>query len=301
MELGMVGLGRMGANMAARLLQAGHAVTGFDAQADAREAASARGIGTAGSLAALVESIPAPRAIWLMVPAGAAVDGVLEELLPLLEPGDVVVDGGNSRYRDSQRRAGQVTAAGCQWLDVGTSGGVHGLEHGYCMTIGGDTGVVERLRPVFQALAPSPDSGWGHVGPAGAGHYAKMIHNGIEYGLMQAYAEGMALLHRREDLAPDPAQIARIWSDGSVIRSWLLELTAGALEADPKLSAIAPYVADSGEGRWTVAEALELDVPAPVITQAMIARLRSRDGEGFGDRVVAALRDAFGGHGTKSG
>lgn len=301
MELGMVGLGRMGANMAARLLQAGHAVTGFDAQADAREAASARGIGTAGSLAALVESTPAPRAIWLMVPAGAAVDGVLEELLPLLAPGDVVIDGGNSRYRDSQRRAGQVTAAGCQWLDVGTSGGVHGLEHGYCMTIGGDTGVVERLRPVFQALAPSPDSGWGHVGPAGAGHYAKMIHNGIEYGLMQAYAEGMALLHRREDLAPDPAQIARIWSDGSVIRSWLLELTAGALEADPKLSAIAPYVADSGEGRWTVAEALELDVPAPVITQAMIARLRSRDGEGFGDRVVAALRDAFGGHGTKPG
>ena len=301
MDLGMVGLGRMGANMAARLLQAGHAVTGFDAQPDARKAAAARGLRTVDSLAALVESLPAPRAVWLMVPAGAAVDGVLDELLPLLAPGDVVIDGGNSQYRDSQRRASRAASAGCEWLDVGTSGGIHGLEHGYCMSIGGEAGTVERLQPLFQALAPAPGSGWGHVGPAGAGHYAKMIHNGIEYGLMQAYAEGMALLNRREDLAPDPAQIARIWSDGSVIRSWLLELTAGALEGDPKLSTVAPYVADSGEGRWTVAEALELNVPAPVITQAMIARLRSRDEEGFGDRVVAALRDAFGGHGTKPG
>ena len=301
MELGMVGLGRMGANMAARLLQAGHGVTGFDAEEEARAQASARGLQAAASLPALVATLAVPRAIWLMVPAGAVVDAVLDELLPLLAPGDLVVDGGNSLYRDSQARAARVAGSGVQWLDVGTSGGLHGLEHGYCLTIGGEADAVARLRPVFEALAPDPGSGWGHVGPAGAGHYAKMIHNGIEYGLMQAYAEGLAVLHRRDDLVADPAQVARIWCDGSVIRSWLLELSADALEADPGLSAIAPYVADSGEGRWTVAEALELDVPAPVITQAMIARLRSRDAEGFGDRVVAALRDAFGGHGTRPG
>jgi len=301
MELGMVGLGRMGANMAARLLQAGHRVTGFDAEEEARAQASARGLQAAASLPALVATLAVPRAIWLMVPAGAVVDAVLDELLPLLAPGDLVVDGGNSLYRDSQARAARVAGSGVQWLDVGTSGGLHGLEHGYCLTIGGEADAVARLRPVFEALAPDPGSGWGHVGPAGAGHYAKMIHNGIEYGLMQAYAEGLAVLHRRDDLVADPAQVARIWCDGSVIRSWLLELSADALEADPGLSAIAPYVADSGEGRWTVAEALELDVPAPVITQAMIARLRSRDAEGFGDRVVAALRDAFGGHGTRPG
>lgn len=301
MELGMVGLGRMGANMAARLLQAGHRVTGFDAEEEARAQASARGLQAAASLPALVATLAVPRAIWLMVPAGAVVDAVLDELLPLLAPGDLVVDGGNSLYRDSQARAARVAGSGVQWLDVGTSGGIHGLEHGYCLTIGGEADAVARLRPVFEALAPDPGSGWGHVGPAGAGHYAKMIHNGIEYGLMQAYAEGLAVLHRRDDLVADPAQVARIWCDGSVIRSWLLELSADALEADPGLSAIAPYVADSGEGRWTVAEALELDVPAPVITQAMIARLRSRDAEGFGDRVVAALRDAFGGHGTRPG
>ena len=301
MELGMVGLGRMGANMAARLLQAGHRVTGFDAEEEARAQASARGLQAAASLPALVATLAVPRAIWLMVPAGAVVDAVLDELLPLLAPGDLVVDGGNSLYRDSQARAARVAGSGVQWLDVGTSGGLHGLEHGYCLTIGGEADAVARLRPVFESLAPDPGNGWGHVGPAGAGHYAKMIHNGIEYGLMQAYAEGLAVLHRRDDLVADPAQVARIWCDGSVIRSWLLELSADALEADPGLSAIAPYVADSGEGRWTVAEALELDVPAPVITQAMIARLRSRDAEGFGDRVVAALRDAFGGHGTRPG
>lgn len=301
MELGMVGLGRMGANMAARLLQAGHRVTGFDAEEEARAQASARGLQAEASLPALVATLAVPRAIWLMVPAGAVVDAVLDELLPLLAPGDLVVDGGNSLYRDSQARAARVAGSGVQWLDVGTSGGLHGLEHGYCLTIGGEADAVARLRPVFEALAPDPGNGWGHVGPAGAGHYAKMIHNGIEYGLMQAYAEGLAVLHRRDDLVADPAQVARIWCDGSVIRSWLLELSADALEADPGLSAIAPYVADSGEGRWTVAEALELDVPAPVITQVMIARLRSRDAEGFGDRVVAALRDAFGGHGTRPG
>ncbi|MGO1541321.1 MAG: phosphogluconate dehydrogenase (NAD(+)-dependent, decarboxylating) [Luteimonas sp.] len=301
MELGMVGLGRMGANMAARLRRAGHDCVGFDPSQAAREAAAGRELRTADSLAGLVDALPSPRAVWLMVPAGEAVDGVLDELLPLLTPGDTVIDGGNSQYRDSLRRAERMVGSGIDWLDVGTSGGIHGLEQGYCLTIGGDAQTALRLEPVFQALAPAPDSGWGYVGPAGAGHFAKMVHNGIEYGLMQAYAEGLALLHRREDLVNGPAQVARIWCDGSVIRSWLLELSADALQADPKLSDVAPYVADSGEGRWTVAEALELDVPAPVITQAMIARLRSRDGEAFGDRVVAALRDAFGGHGVKPG
>ena len=301
MQLGMVGLGRMGANMAERLRRVGHDCVGFDPVPAAREAAAARGLRVAGSLAALVEAMAPPRAAWLMVPAGEAVDGVLDGLLPLLAPGDVVIDGGNSHYRDSLRRAARVAGAGIGWLDVGTSGGVHGLAEGYCLTIGGDAGTAARLEPVFQALAPAAGRGWGRVGPAGAGHYAKMVHNGIEYGLMQAYAEGLALLHRRDDLAPDPAKTARIWCDGSVIRSWLLELCADALEQDPALSGVAPYVADSGEGRWTVAEALELDVPAPVITQAMIARLRSRDAEGFGDRVVAALRDAFGGHGVRPG
>lgn len=301
MDLGMVGLGRMGANMAARLGRMGHGCVGFDPDAAARNAAIKHGLRIGDSLAGLVEALPAPRAIWLMVPAGDAVDGVLDDLLPLLGPGDRVIDGGNSHYRDSVRRAERVTAAGMGWLDVGTSGGIHGLEHGYCLTIGGDARTAAALEPVFQALAPAPDRGWAHVGPAGAGHFAKMIHNGIEYGLMQAYAEGLALLHRRPDLAPDPARIARAWCDGSVIRSWLLELCADALERDPELSGVAPYVADSGAGRWTVAEAIELGVPAPVITQALTARLRSRDGEGYGDRVVASLRDAFGGHGVRPG
>lgn len=299
MDLGMIGLGRMGANMAERLRRGGHRVVGYDPSPAAGADAAARGIETADALPALVAMLPAPRALWLMVPAGAAVDATLEALGPLLAPGDAVIDGGNSHYGDSQRRAEALAADGIGWLDVGTSGGVWGLEAGYSLTIGGDAALAQRLAPLFATLAPSPERGWGRVGPAGAGHFAKMVHNGIEYGLMQAFAEGFAILQRKREFDLDLAQVADIWRDASVIRSWLLDLAADSLRGNPGLAGIAPHVADSGEGRWTVAEAIALDVPAPVITQALIARLRSRDGDAFADRLLAALRDAFGGHGVQ--
>ena len=299
MQLGMIGLGRMGANMAQRLVRGGHAVAGYDPSPDARARAQEADIATAGSLEALVAVLDAPRALWLMVPAGDPVDAALAVLRPLLAPGDVVVDGGNSYYRDSQRRAEELRAGGIAFLDVGTSGGVWGLSEGYSLMVGGDADTVSRLAPLFAALAPAPDRGWAHVGPAGAGHFAKMVHNGIEYGLMQAYAEGFAILERRRDLVPDVAQVAEVWRHGSVVRSWLLDLVADALRRNPHLDGIAPYVSDSGEGRWTVAEAIALDVPAPVITQSLLARLRSRDEEAFADRLLAAMRNAFGGHGVR--
>ncbi|WP_407353267.1 phosphogluconate dehydrogenase (NAD(+)-dependent, decarboxylating) [Luteimonas sp. R10] len=299
MDLGMIGLGRMGANMAERLLRGGHRVAGFDPGEAARIAAAARGVEVAGSLPDLVALLPAPRALWLMVPAGLIVDDTIAALRPLLAPGDVVIDGGNSFYRDSQRRAALAAEHGLGWLDVGTSGGIWGLEEGYSLTIGGDAALAQRLAPLFRTLAPAPERGWGHVGPAGAGHFAKMVHNGIEYGLMQAYAEGFAILQRKQDLGFDLAQVADIWREGSVVRSWLLDLAADALRGNPALDGIAPFVADSGEGRWTVAEAIDLDVAAPVITQALLERLRSRDDDAFADKLLAALRDAFGGHGVK--
>jgi len=299
MQLGMIGLGRMGANMAQRLQRGGHAVAGFDPTPEARARVAAEGIATAESLEALVASLDAPRALWMMVPAGAVVDATVRALQPLLSAGDVLVDGGNSFYKDSQRRADALREAGIAYLDVGTSGGVWGLAEGYSLMVGGDAQAAARLSPLFQALAPAPDRGWGHVGPSGAGHYAKMIHNGIEYGMMQAYAEGFAILERKRELAPDIAQLAEIWRHGSVVRSWLLDLTAEALAANPGLDGIAPYVPDSGEGRWTVAEAIELDVAAPVITQSLIERLRSRDGDAFADKLLSAMRNAFGGHAVK--
>jgi len=299
MQLGMIGLGRMGANMAQRLQRGGHAVAGFDPTPGARARVAAEGIATAESLEALVASLDAPRALWMMVPAGAVVDATVRALQPLLSAGDVLVDGGNSFYKDSQRRADALREAGIAYLDVGTSGGVWGLAEGYSLMVGGDAQAAARLSPLFQALAPAPDRGWGHVGPSGAGHYAKMIHNGIEYGMMQAYAEGFAILERKHELTPDIAQLAEIWRHGSVVRSWLLDLVAGALAQNPGLDGIAPYVPDSGEGRWTVAEAIELDVAAPVITQSLIERLRSRDGDAFADKLLSALRNAFGGHAVK--
>jgi len=300
MDIGMIGLGRMGANMAARLQRGGHRVVGFDPGAGARErAAQAHGLETVESLQALLATLPAPRALWLMVPAGEPVDATLATLLPLLQGGDVVVDGGNSNYRDSQRRAAQCRAQGIDFLDCGTSGGVWGLQEGYSLMVGGDAAACERLRPLFETLAPAPDRGWGRVGPEGAGHFAKMVHNGIEYGMMQAYAEGFAIMQRKEELALDLPHVAEIWRHGSVVRSWLLDLAADALRDNPSLEGIAPWVPDSGEGRWTVAEAVELDVPAPVITLSLLERLRSRDRESFSDRLLAALRDRFGGHGVK--
>ncbi len=299
MDIAMVGLGRMGANMAERLVRGGHRVHGFDAMEAARSAAAERGIIAAESLAALVSQLPAPRAIWLMVPAGGIVDETIAALLPLLAPGDIVIDGGNSQYQDTIRRAGTLATQGLHYVDCGTSGGVWGLQEGYSLMLGGDEAAIEALRPILTALAPAVDKGWGRVGPSGAGHYAKMVHNGIEYGLMQAYAEGFAIMQHKRDFGFDLHQVAEIWRTGSVVRSWLLDLTADALKKNPTLDGIAPWVADSGEGRWTVAEAIALDVPAPVITLSLLERLRSRDDDSFVDKLLSALRNEFGGHAVK--
>ena len=301
MELAMIGLGRMGANMAERLVRGGHRVHGYDAGASACEQAAARGIAVGESLDAVLAALPAPRIVWLMVPAGAIVDATLDTLLPLLAAGDIVIDGGNSNYKETQRRGERLRDAGLHYVDVGTSGGVWGLKEGYSLMIGGDVAVVESLRPIFATLAPAVDRGWGRVGPGGAGHFTKMIHNGIEYGMMQAFAEGFAIMQRKEAFALDLQQVADIWRDGSVVRSWLLDLTADALRKNPTLAGIAPYVEDSGEGRWTVAEAIDLDVSAPVITMSLLERLRSREDDSFADKLLSAMRNEFGGHRIKQG
>ena len=298
MELGMIGLGRMGANMAQRLQRAGIAVTGFDPGEQARAQVAEHGIATVDALQALVQALPAPRALWLMVPS-KVVDATLDSLLPLLSAGDVVIDGGNSWYKQSQQRAARCAEVGVAFVDCGTSGGVWGLQEGYCLMIGGDADVVARLSPLFKALAPAADRGWAHVGPVGAGHFSKMVHNGIEYGMMQAYAEGFALMEKKAEFGLDVGKVAEVWRHGSVVRSWLLDLSADALRKNPELDGIAPYVEDSGEGRWTVAEAIELDVPAPVITLSLLERLRSRQANSFSDRMLAAMRNEFGGHAIK--
>ncbi len=295
----MIGLGRMGANMAQRLMRGGHKVVGYDPAEAARALLEKNGAQTAASLEQMVAKLKAPRAVWLMVPAGAITDGTITNLLPLLAAGDTIIDGGNSNYRDTQRRAAMVAPRNIQYVDSGTSGGIWGLTEGYSLMIGGDEAVVERLRPIFETLAPAKDQGWGRVGPVGSGHYTKMVHNGIEYGMMQAYAEGFSILQHKEEFKLDLHQIAEIWRYGSVVRSWLLDLTANALEKNPTLAGIAPYVADSGEGRWTVADAIELGVSAPVITLSLLERLRSRDNDSFTDKLLAAMRNQFGGHEIK--
>jgi 6-phosphogluconate dehydrogenase len=299
MEIAMIGLGKMGANMTERLLRGGHRVVAYDRNPEALERVVAKGATGVGSLEELPEALSPPRAVWLMVPSGAPVDDTLDALAKQLDPGDTVIDGGNSNYKESQRRAADAAEAGLHFIDVGTSGGVWGLTEGYSLMVGGDGEAVERLRPVFETLAPAADEGWGHVGPSGAGHFVKMIHNGIEYGMMQAYAEGFSVLKHKEELGLDLHQVAEIWRHGSVVRSWLLDLTANALSEDQTLESIAPHVADSGEGRWTVSEAIDLDVPAPVMTLALILRLRSRDDESYADRLLSAMRNQFGGHAVK--
>jgi len=296
MQIGVIGLGRMGANMAARLTQHGHRVVGHDRDQAALARAQADGIEPAASIEALVAALAAPRAVWLMVPAGAPVDSTIEALSPLLSRGDLIVDGGNSWYRDSIRRAGALAGKGIAFVDAGVSGGIWGRTEGYALMLGGEPDAVSRLTPIAEALAPARDRGWGHVGPSGAGHFVKMIHNGVEYGLMQAYAEGFAIMKAKEAMHLDLAQVASIWQHGSVVRSWLLDLTARALAKDATLDGIAPWVDDSGEGRWTVQEAIDLDMAAPVITQSLLARLESRDRESFAYRMLAALRAEFGGH-----
>jgi 6-phosphogluconate dehydrogenase len=299
MELGMIGLGRMGANMTLRLVRGGHRVVGFDFNPEARQRVEQHGAQSATSLDSLVRKLKPPRTLWLMVPAGNATEETVTALLHLLQAGDTIVDGGNSNYKNTQLRSERCTEKRVAYLDCGTSGGIWGLTEGYSMMIGGEASVVARLRPIFETLAPAPDRGWGHVGPSGAGHFTKMIHNGIEYGLMQAYAEGFSILQHKAEFGLDLHQVAEIWRDGSVVRSWLLDLTAIALKNNPTLDGVAPYVADSGEGRWTVAEAIDLNVPAPAITLALLARLASRDSDSFAAKMLAAMRNQFGGHEIK--
>ena len=299
MELGMIGLGRMGANMSERLVRGGHRVVGFDFKPEARKRVEAHGAESAAALDALVTKLAPPRTLWLMVPAGDATEATISALLPLLTAGDTVIDGGNSNYKDTQRRSRVFADKHVNYVDCGTSGGIWGLAEGYSMMIGGDETAVERLRPIFETLAPAPNRGWGRVGPSGAGHFTKMIHNGIEYGLMQAYAEGFSIMQHKPEFGLDLHQVAEIWREGSVVRSWLLDLTSIALRENPHLDGIAPFVSDSGEGRWTVAEAIDLNVPAPAITLALLARLASRDSDSFAAKMLSAMRNQFGGHDVK--
>jgi len=284
--------------MAQRLIRGGHRVVAYDSDPAKREQAAALGAQSAASLHELAACLGAPRAVWIMVQAGEATETVMQSLADLLSRGDTIIDGGNSFYKDSQRRAQALAQRGIHLLDVGTSGGVWGLENGYCLMIGGENAAVEPLAPIFRTLAPAPDRGWAHVGPSGAGHFVKMVHNGIEYGMMEALAEGFDILHAKRDMELDLHQIAELWRHGSVVRSWLLDLAAAALAEDPRLGTIRGWVADSGEGRWTVVESIDLDVPAPVIALALQMRFASRrDVQGsFANRLLAALRHQFGGH-----
>ena len=299
MELGMIGLGRMGANMTERLLSAGHRVVSYDRSWQAVESVVRKGAAGADSLKAMAAALKPPRVVWLMVPAGDPVEQTIQALVPELKSGDAIVDGGNSYYKDTLRRAAALREAGLHYIDVGTSGGIWGLKEGYSLMVGGDEEVVERLKPIFQSLAPAPDKGWGRVGPSGAGHFVKMIHNGIEYGLMQAFAEGFALMEAKTDFKLDLDQIAEIWRHGSVVRSWLLDLIAAGLAENPGLRGIKPHVEDSGEGRWTVNEAVDLEIAAPIITLSLLQRFRSRDTDSFADKLLAMMRHEFGGHALK--
>ncbi len=299
MEIGIAGLGRMGANIARRLMAGGHRVVVANRSPGPVDELASEGAVAAHSWAEMVQLLQPPRAVWVMVPAGDVTEQLLEEFAGLMTPGDLLIDGGNSNYKDSQRRAASLFARGLLFMDAGTSGGVWGRAEGYALMVGGPEEGLARIRPVLETLAPAPDRGWGHVGPAGAGHFVKMVHNGIEYGLMQAYAEGFEILRAKEELELDLHQIAELWRYGSVVRSWLLDLTAAALAQDPELSDIRGWVADSGEGRWTVAEAIDHDVPAPVITLSLLMRFVSRQDESYAAKLLAAMRNQFGGHEVK--
>ncbi len=300
MKLGMIGLGKMGANMSRRLMRDGHEVVGFDLDASTVRELEDDGADGATTLEALADQLDPPRVCWIMVPAGDPVDATIDDLLPLLEAGDILIDGGNSNYKDTLRRADRVQDADMHYVDVGTSGGVWGLEQGYSMMVGGSDAAVDTIRPALETLAPGPEKGWGHMGKVGSGHFVKMVHNGIEYGVMQAYAEGFDIMQAKGEFDLDLHQVAETWRFGSVVRSWLLDLTARALEDDGDLEDIAPWVDDSGEGRWTVKEAIDLDVPAPVITDALISRLDSRVEDSFTHKLLAAMRNQFGGHDVKA-
>jgi len=299
MKIGMIGLGRMGANMAKRIAREGHEAIGFDPNEAARTAFNEEGGKSFATLDALVRELPSPKTLWLMVPAGKPVDDTIAALSMMLSAGDIIIDGGNSNYKETMRRAETLRAKQIAYVDCGTSGGVWGLEEGYSLMIGGDEAVVQSLAPIFSALAPAHDKGWGRVGPCGAGHFVKMVHNGVEYGMMQSFAEGFSIMSHKKEFGIDVHQVSEIWRFGSVVRAWLLDLIAIALAEDPGLATLAAYVDDSGEGRWTTTEALDLDVPAPVITLSLIERIRSREQNSFGDRLLSAMRHQFGGHKVK--
>jgi 6-phosphogluconate dehydrogenase len=296
-QLGMVGLGRMGANMTTRLERGGHQVVAYDRDPAAVQRAAGDGASSASSLQDMVGQLKPPRAVWIMVPSGAPTDSTITELLGLLAPGDTIIDGGNSKWTDSKDRYARCKAKGVAFVDAGTSGGIWGLENGYCLMVGGDDDAVARVEPIFLTLAPK--GGYAHVGPPGAGHFSKMVHNGIEYGMLAAYGEGFEILEKSE-YPYDLHELASIWRYGSVVRSWLLELLEIALQKDPELAKVRGWVADSGEGRWTVEAAIAEDVPAPVITLSLLSRFVSRQEESFSAKVIAALRNEFGGHAIKT-
>ena len=296
MQIGFVGLGKMGLNMVTRLVGGGHAIVAYDRSGEAVASAAGVGAAAASSLQTLGAQLSAPRAVWVMVPAGPATESTVAALAELLSPGDTIIDGGNTNFHDDVRRATELASKGITYIDAGTSGGIWGLTEGYCLMVGGDEAACTRLVPIFLTLAPP--NGYQRVGGPGAGHYVKMVHNGIEYGLMQAYAEGFELL-QKSDYKIDVAKVSTLWMQGSVVRSWLLELTARALAEDPSLSKLTGYVEDSGEGRWTLQDGLEKAVPMPVLTAALFTRFRSREDNPFGERMLAALRQQFGGHAVK--
>ena len=299
MELAMVGLGKMGANMTLRLLRGGHKVVAFDLNEAAIQQAEGEGAVGARALDEVIAKLSGPRVVWVMVPSGDPTEKTVMAIAQKMSKGDTIIDGGNSNYKESMRRAAAVNTMGVNFVDVGTSGGIWGLTEGYSLMVGGDSDVVKPLYPIFETLAPAANQGWGHVGQVGSGHYTKMVHNGIEYGLMQAYAEGFDLLKHKTEFNLDLAQIAELWRVGSVVRSWLLDLTANALKENPNMDGIAAYVTDSGEGRWTVVEAIDLAVSIPVISMALLNRFKSRDEAPFSDKLLAAMRNQFGGHGVK--
>jgi len=300
MELGMIGLGKMGGFMVERLARGGHRIIGLDRDPAAVARVVEKGATGAESTEKLIGQLKTPRAIWIMVPSGKPVDDTIDQLLPHLSPGDAIIDGGNSYYRDSVRRGAALAPKKINFVDCGTSGGVWGLTEGYSMMVGGDAEVVKRLAPIFQTLAPGPEKGWGRVGPTGAGHYVKMVHNGIEYAIMQAYAEGLDLFRHKKEFGLDLLQITKIWQYGSVVRSWLLDLTVDALSKNPTLDGIEAFVTDSGEGRWTAMEGIEHGVPLPALTGALDARFRSQDPQPFANKLLAMMRHEFGGHAVKT-
>ncbi len=299
MELAMIGLGRMGGNMAQRLLRGGHRVVAYDASNAAVAASQEQGAAGAASIEEVVALLTPPRAVWLMLPQGQVTNDTIDRLRPLLAAGDVILDGGNANYKDTIGQAEKLAVDGIELMDVGTSGGIWGLTEGYSLMVGGKAETFRRLEPIFQTLAPAADKGYCYAGPAGAGHFVKMVHNGVEYALMQAYAEGFELMAAKTEFDLDLASIAETWRHGSVVRSWLLDLTVAALEQDPGLKGLEAYVEDSGEGRWTVQEAVDLAVPIPAITLSLQQRFRSRQEQPFGAKLLAALRNQFGGHGIR--